>query len=106
MSSKIGTKQLSSVFIDQERLWRRHMELAKIGAILLGGVNRQALSPEDAKAQLQMIAWAPRKLNYGSSGVGNHLIAAQFLNDERLDLADIAFADAGPPRNPHTRPDP
>ena len=44
--------------VDPDRLWRRLMEMAEIGATADGGVNRQALSAEDATARQLMVAWA------------------------------------------------
>lgn len=44
-------------FVDQDRLWRRHMAMAQHGATAGGGVNRQALSAEDIAAQKMLIAW-------------------------------------------------
>lgn len=44
--------------VDRERLWRRHMAMAEIGAIADGGVNRQALSPEDIRARALLLEWA------------------------------------------------
>ena len=44
-------------FVDQERLWRRHMQMAVHGATANGGVNRQALSAEDLAAQQTLIGW-------------------------------------------------
>ncbi len=43
--------------VDERRLWDRHMAMARFGATAAGGVNRQALSPEDAQAQLQLVEW-------------------------------------------------
>ncbi|MBB5695466.1 Zn-dependent hydrolase [Muricoccus pecuniae] len=43
--------------IDADRLWRRLMALAEIGALLAGGVNRQALSPAEIEAWRLVIAW-------------------------------------------------
>ncbi|MBK1671490.1 hypothetical protein CKO28_26175 [Rhodovibrio sodomensis] len=43
--------------VSDERLWRRHMEMAEIGAIAGGGVNRQALSGEDIQARDLLIKW-------------------------------------------------
>lgn len=43
--------------ISQERLWRSLMELAGIGATAAGGVNRQALTAEDARAREQFTRW-------------------------------------------------
>ncbi len=44
--------------VDGERLWRRLMAMAEIGAIPGDGVNRQALSEEDLAARAVLIAWA------------------------------------------------
>ena len=43
--------------IDGERLWRRHMEMAKIGATGRGGVDRQALSAAEAEARTLFAGW-------------------------------------------------
>ncbi len=43
--------------IDGERLWARHMALARHGATPTGGVNRQALSPEEIAARRELIEW-------------------------------------------------
>jgi N-carbamoyl-L-amino-acid hydrolase len=44
--------------VDQERLWRRHTEMARIGAIPGNGVNRAALSQEDIAARRLLLSWA------------------------------------------------
>jgi N-carbamoyl-L-amino-acid hydrolase len=54
----IGTETALTSAINGDRLWRRHMELARIGATPRGGVNRQALSPEDGKARAILLGWA------------------------------------------------
>jgi beta-ureidopropionase / N-carbamoyl-L-amino-acid hydrolase len=48
----------ASVAVNEERLWQRHMDMARFGATAKGGVNRQALSGEDAQARAQLTAWA------------------------------------------------
>jgi len=45
-------------FIDGERLWARHMALARFGAREDGGVDRPALSPAESEARAQLVAWA------------------------------------------------
>ncbi len=58
--------------VDERRLWRRHMELAEIGATPNGGVNRQALSAEDAAARHLMVSWAKELgLEAASDAIGN-----------------------------------
>jgi beta-ureidopropionase / N-carbamoyl-L-amino-acid hydrolase len=43
--------------VDADRLWARHMQLARHGATGNGGVNRQALSAEEFAAWREVIAW-------------------------------------------------
>lgn len=45
------------VEINAQRLWQRHMDLAKIGATAKGGNNRQALTDEDIEARKRFITW-------------------------------------------------
>ncbi|ARP86127.1 Zn-dependent hydrolase [Bordetella genomosp. 9] len=49
-----------SDFVDPERLMARLDALAQIGATAAGGVNRPALSAEDARAQRLMAAWGEK----------------------------------------------
>ena len=44
--------------VDGERLWRRHMEMAKLGATGRGGVDRQALGAAEAEARALLAGWA------------------------------------------------
>lgn len=44
--------------VDGERLWRRLMAMAELGATPKGGVNRQALSVEDRAARRRLTEWA------------------------------------------------
>jgi beta-ureidopropionase / N-carbamoyl-L-amino-acid hydrolase len=53
--------------VDEGRLWGRLMALGQIGGTPKGGVNRQALSKEDAEARRRMVAWA-RDLGLSASG--------------------------------------
>lgn len=43
---------------DVSRLWQTHEDMARIGATEKGGVNRQALTVEDAEARALFIDWA------------------------------------------------
>ena len=47
--------------IDADRLWRHHLAIAEIGATGRGGVDRQALTPDDAAARCRVIAWAAER---------------------------------------------
>ncbi|MFZ4744544.1 MAG: M20 family metallo-hydrolase [Limnohabitans sp.] len=44
-------------FVDAQRLWARHMHMAKFGATPRGGVDRQALSAQDIQAQKVLLEW-------------------------------------------------
>ncbi|MBI1243668.1 MAG: hydantoinase/carbamoylase family amidase [Alphaproteobacteria bacterium] len=44
--------------VNERRLWQRHVDMAKLGGLPRGGVNRQALSPEDAAARRLLAEWA------------------------------------------------
>lgn len=44
--------------VREDRLWQRHADMAKLGGTPRGGVNRQALSAEDAAARNLLGAWA------------------------------------------------
>src|SRR5919108_2122808 len=58
--------------VRKERLWQRLMEIATIGATGRGGVNRQALTPEDAEARLRLLAWAAaRGFSASVDDIGN-----------------------------------
>ena len=57
----------ASRFVDENRLWKHHMEMAEYGKTPKGGVNRQALSPEEIEARKQLFQWA-RELNLQSLG--------------------------------------
>ena len=58
--------------VSEERLWRRHMEMAQIGAIPGNGVNRAALSKEDIAARKMLIGWArSRDFEVAVDTIGN-----------------------------------
>ncbi|ETX02380.1 M20 family metallo-hydrolase [Candidatus Entotheonella palauensis] len=80
--------------IDEQRLWNRHMTMAQIGATPKGGVNRQALSPEDVQARQLLTSWA-RELGFtvSTDEIGNLFVrregseshAAPVLTGSHLD---------------------
>jgi N-carbamoyl-L-amino-acid hydrolase len=58
--------------VSEARLWRRHMDMAQIGATEKGGVNRQALTPEDARARALLVSWAgARGFAVAHDAIGN-----------------------------------
>lgn len=61
--------------VREDRLWQRHMDIAAIGATGRGGVNRQALTPEDGQARRLMLEWASELgLTASVDAIGNLFI--------------------------------
>jgi beta-ureidopropionase / N-carbamoyl-L-amino-acid hydrolase len=80
--------------VDTQRLWDRHMAMARIGATAAGGVNRQALSAEDGEAQQLLAQWgAAIGLDAAHDAAGNLFLrwagrdaaAAPVLSGSHLD---------------------
>jgi beta-ureidopropionase / N-carbamoyl-L-amino-acid hydrolase len=100
-----GGGRISPAFaVNGDRLWRRHMELAQIGATPRGGINRQALSPEDGKARALLLGWARARGFAGSvDPIGNLFIrragqdgaAAPVLTGSHLDTQPTGGKFAG-----------
>ena len=83
--------------IDQERLWRRHMEMAKIGEIPGNGVNRAALSAEDIVARKLLISWArARKFEIGIDGIGNLFVRRPGLDATAAPVMTGSHMDSQP----------
>ncbi|OZI25974.1 Zn-dependent hydrolase [Bordetella genomosp. 9] len=70
----VGT-QAPSAWVDRGRLMKRLDALARIGATAAGGVDRQALSAEDAQAQSLMAEWGTALgLQASRDAVGNFFL--------------------------------
>jgi beta-ureidopropionase / N-carbamoyl-L-amino-acid hydrolase len=73
--TRIQPAQGGARFVDAARLWQRHLEMGQIGATSKGGVNRQALSPEDARARALLMSWAKaRGFTAHADAIGNVFI--------------------------------
>ena len=63
---------LATKAVREDRLWQRHADMAKLGGTPRGGVNRQALSAEDAAARNLLMSWAKaRGFAVSTDGIGN-----------------------------------
>jgi len=83
--------------VDEERLWQRHMEMAKIGAIPGNGVNRAAFSKEDIAARRQLIGWArARGLTVSVDGIGNLFLRREGLEREAAPVMTGSHMDSQP----------
>jgi N-carbamoyl-L-amino-acid hydrolase len=63
---------LATNAVREDRLWQRHADMARLGGTPKGGVNRQALSAEDAAARNLLMSWAKaRGFSVSTDGIGN-----------------------------------
>ncbi len=83
--------------IDEQRLWERHMTMAQIGATPKGGVNRQALSPEDVQARRLLMSWA-HELGFAVStdDVGNLFVRREGRNPSAAPVLTGSHLDSQP----------
>ena len=83
--------------VNQDRLWRRHMEMAEIGATAKGGVNRPALSPLDAESRLRLIGWAKaRGFTAAQDAMGNLFIRRAGRDDDLPPVVAGSHLDSQP----------
>ena len=83
--------------VDEARLWRRLMRLAEIGATPAGGVNRQALSPEDTEAKRLLAGWAA-ELGFGVEidEIGNLYVRRPGLDANAAPVVTGSHLDSQP----------
>lgn len=63
---------LATNAVREDRLWQRHADMARLGGTPRGGVNRQALSAEDAAARNLLMSWAKaRGFAVSADAIGN-----------------------------------
>src|SRR5688572_7061795 len=62
----------ASSAVNEQRLWQRHMEMARIGSTPKGGVRRLALTPLDIEARDLFTRWAQdRGWDHAMDPIGN-----------------------------------
>ncbi len=83
--------------VDEDRLWRMHMEMAKFGALPKGGVCREALTDEDCKARLLLAEWA-RALNctVAVDAIGNMFVRRPGTDPDAAPVATGSHLDSQP----------
>jgi N-carbamoyl-L-amino-acid hydrolase len=83
--------------IDADRLWGRLMALARIGATPGGGVDRQALSPEEIEAWRCMLDWAEAAgLEPATDAAGNLFLALPGIDREAPPVLAGSHLDSQP----------
>src|SRR5262249_57242449 len=83
--------------VREDRLWRRHVEMAKLGGTAKGGVNRQALSPEDAAARNLLASWAKaRGFSIFTDVIGNLFVRREGSRADALPVMSGSHMDSQP----------
>lgn len=83
--------------VDEGRLWQRHVDMAKLGGLPKGGVNRQALSPEDAAARRQLGAWAAaRGFDVYGDPIGNLYVRRAGIQEDAPPVLTGSHMDSQP----------
>jgi N-carbamoyl-L-amino-acid hydrolase len=83
--------------VREDRLWQRHADMAKLGGTPKGGVNRQALSPEDAAARNLLASWAKaRGFSLFTDAIGNLFVRRDGSEPEALPVLSGSHMDSQP----------
>ena len=83
--------------VDEERLWQRHMEMAKIGAIPGNGVNRAAFSKEEIAARQRLVEWGrARQFSVSVDGIGNLFLRREGLEQDAAPVLTGSHMDSQP----------
>ncbi len=83
--------------VNEQRLWQRHMEMAKIGETPKGGVNRQALTPEDVRARALLADWAAELgFEFAMDEIGNMFVHRQGTERDAAPVMTGSHIDTQP----------
>lgn len=83
--------------VNQDRLWQRHADMAKIGAIPGNGVNRAALSKEDIVARQLLLSWAKQRgYAIAADGIGNLFIRRAGMDADAAPVMTGSHMDSQP----------
>ena len=83
--------------VREDRLWQRHADMAKLGGTPKGGVNRQALSSEDAAARNLLSSWAKaRGFALSVDTIGNLFVHREGTDPKALPVMSGSHMDSQP----------
>ncbi len=83
--------------VREDRLWQRHADMAKLGGTPKGGVNRQALSAEDAAARNLLMSWATaRGFSLSTDAIGNLFVRREGTDAQALPVMSGSHMDSQP----------
>lgn len=87
----------SSSAVKADRLWQRHADMAKLGGTQKGGVNRQALSAEDAAARNLLASWAKaRGFSIFTDAIGNLFVQRAGIDAHAAPVMSGSHMDSQP----------
>lgn len=96
MASGDAAKRAAAA-VSQGRLWQRHMDMAEIGKIPDGGVNRQCLSPEDLRARALLLEWAQaRGFRTAVDDIANLFVRRAGLDPDAAPVVTGSHMDSQP----------
>src|SRR6188508_866043 len=83
--------------VREDRLWQRHADMARLGGTPKGGVNRQALSAEDAAARNLLASWAKaRGFSIFTDAIGNLFVRREGSDSKALPVMSGSHMDSQP----------
>src|SRR4029453_7271765 len=83
--------------VREDRLWQRHADMAKLGGTPKGGVNRQALSSEDAAARHPLASLAKaRGFSIFTDAIGNLFVRREGSDAVALPVMSGSHMDSQP----------
>ena len=83
--------------VREDRLWQRHVDMAKLGGTPKGGVNRQALSAEDAAARNLLASWAKaRGFSLSTDAIGNLFVRREGTDAAATPVMSGSHMDSQP----------
>src|SRR5215470_4258772 len=83
--------------VREDRLWQRHADMAKLGGTPKGGVNRQALSAEDAAARTLLASWAAaRGFSVFTDAIGNLFVRREGREPAMAPVVSGSHMDSQP----------
>lgn len=86
-----------TIMVNSDRLWSRHMEMARIGAINGTGSCRLAMSAEDAQARELLASWCREAgLDVQVDGAGNMFCLRPGMDPDRLPIGSGSHLDTQP----------
>lgn len=92
-----GSAAVAATAVDEARLWARHMEMATIGGMETGGVNRQTLTAEAASARAPLASWAEaRGYAVSSDLIGNLFVRRAGIKAGARPILTGSYMDTQP----------